>query len=183
MSATEEQLDMIGRNGMDVSLTEFSLLFVLAVSDYKAWLLQHVTYIVIMFCLGFIIYLWSNLLISLYHNSGRNAPQTSKADQAGSGSSLWHMLVSGATAHYHGNGNASLEPKLDEYSALPNSGRTEDDDGSIELGTRSSFRQQQENNQRPVFDADIEGRDSDDDGGDSYWEHHDIEGAEELRLR
>ncbi|KAK9896564.1 hypothetical protein P389DRAFT_171826 [Cystobasidium minutum MCA 4210] len=173
MSATEEQLDMIGRNGMD-----------------------HVTYIVIMFCMAFGIYLWSNLLISLYHNSGKNASRSTPEDGSSRPeSSLWRLLVNGAKGHY--NGSALQEPKLDEYSALPNSARADDD--SIELGNRSAYLSGRGASRNTaahpagsvgiaMFDADLEARNSDDedDGGDAYWAQHDLDDegdAEEIRVR
>lgn len=139
--------------------------------------------------MAFVIYLWSNLLISLYHNSGKNAPQTpSHEESARRDPTLWQLLVSGATGH-HGNG--SIEPKLDDYAALPNSARTED---SIELGNRaggyaSAGRNiaSHPNAGRAMFDADLEARESDDDddGGDAYWEQHDLhdESSKVIRAR
>lgn len=88
------------------------------------------------------------------------------------------MLVSGATRHY---GNGSLEPKLDEYAALPNTARTED---SIELGSRRGYPSAERNIAshpgagRAMFDADLEARESDDDGGDAYWEQNGLDDEE-----
>lgn len=158
--------------------------------------MQHVTYIVIMFCMAFGIYLWSNLLISLYHNSGKNASRSTPEDGSSRPeSSLWRLLVNGAKGHY--NGSALQEPKLDEYSALPNSARADDD--SIELGNRSAYLSGRGASRNTaahpagsvgiaMFDADLEARNSDDedDGGDAYWAQHDLDDegdAEEIRVR
>ena len=180
MSATEEQLDMISRNGMDVSA-------ILKVSSQKGLTsrrLQHATYIVIMFCMAFIIYLWSNLLISLFHNSGRNAPKSTSPDSlTRPESSLWRMLVDGAKGHYN---NSSREDKLDDYAALPNSARTGYDD-SIELGNRRAYSTANGGPGRntashpgaavAVFYANLDAASSDneDDGGDSYWTQPDLD--------
>jgi hypothetical protein len=129
-----------------------------------------------MFCMGFVVYLWSNLLISLYHNSGRNAPKTEDEGSSGPGSKLWRMLVSGATSHYS---NGSLEPKLSDYNAVPSTTRSDD---SIELGARTMYGRNSA--ARPaglaVFDTDLEGRSTEDFGDDSYWEQHEIEDDDDL---
>lgn len=182
MSATEEQLAIIGSIGMDVR--EKALLCSQKRGLILSWCEQHVTYIVIMFCMGFVIYLWSNLLISLYHNSGRNAPKTEDEGSSHPGSRFWNMLISGATAHY---GSGSTEPKVSDYDALPSATRSDD---SIELGTRTVYGRNSAAHPAGgvVFDRDLEGRSMEDMGDDSYWEQHDIEedddrNIQEVRLR
>lgn len=134
-----------------------------------------------MFCMGFIIYLWSNLLISLYHNSGRNAKKTETEDASSNAESgLWHMLVSGATAHYR---NGSIEPKTADYDAVPNTARSDD---SIELGSRRMHERNTglHSSDHVLFDPDVDRSDIDDNGDDSYWENQDIEDDEhESRVR
>jgi hypothetical protein len=45
--------------------------------------MDHVTYILGLFSLAFIFYLFVNLLLSLYDNSGRNAPTSVESDVEG----------------------------------------------------------------------------------------------------
>lgn len=120
--------------------------------------------------MGFVTYLWSNLLISLYHNSGRNAQKRDTHDSPHCPPNLWDLLISSATAHY---GDGSTEAKVDDYQALPSATRTDD---SIELGRRPMHSTDADIRTvtRPVFDADLEARAFDDDGNDSYWERDDL---------
>lgn len=177
MSATQQQLAIIGNIGMDVEVFPY----ILARGCWTKSLppLQHVTYIVIMFCMGFVIYLWSNLLISLYHNSGCNSRKADGDDTSRPGSSLWQILVSEATSQF---GNGSLEPKVADYNALPSAIRSDD---SIELGNSTMFDRSAalRTLERNVFDTDVEAREIEDDGDDSYWDQHDYDDEDSQHIR
>lgn len=165
MSATEEEIAVVAGIGMDVSdaILISRMTRLISTSLYS----QHVTYIIILFCISFVIYLWANVLISVYHTSGKNAPPASLSDTP----SFWRRLVSGSTSRDGLNGNA--EPKESVlYGRLPESAGLANEE-NVEMDQRrgnGSALPNGHHGRQAVFAADAE-----DDGADSYWQEDENE--------
>ena len=104
-----------------------------------------------------VIYLWANMLIALYHNTGTNAPPANGKPEK---QSWWHFLTLSATSQA-GNGQ---EPS---YAFLIGD--------EIELGGQGRVN----GSGRAVFDADEE---EEEDERSSYWERDTLAGEEAKEL-
>ena len=122
--------------------------------------LQHVTYTIILACIAFVIYLWLNMLIALYHSGGQNA--TSSSPLPDSSPNWWRRLPFNANGHL--NNGSSGDKEAVEYDRL----NTGIDGHSLELAehNRRKFRGSANASHEDDFDDDAL---AEDDGGDSYW--------------